>query len=79
MTRGSADRERLVVVGNGMAAARLVEELLARDAPLDITVVGEEPGASKVTKAETLGVPMVDAAGFEALLEAGELPEGGGA
>jgi assimilatory nitrate reductase electron transfer subunit len=36
-------RERLVVVGNGMASARLVEELLARDAELDITVVGDEP------------------------------------
>jgi NAD(P)H-nitrite reductase large subunit len=36
---------RLVVVGNGMASARLVEELLARDVPdLDITVVGDEPG-----------------------------------
>ncbi len=37
-------RERLVVVGNGMAATRLVEELVARGADLDITVVGEEPG-----------------------------------
>lgn len=36
-------RERLVVVGNGTAAARLVEELLARDAAVDITVVGDEP------------------------------------
>lgn len=35
---------RLVVVGNGMAAARLVDELVARDADLDITVVGDEPG-----------------------------------
>jgi assimilatory nitrate reductase electron transfer subunit len=35
---------RVVVVGNGMAAARLVEELLARDVPgLELTVVGEEP------------------------------------
>ena len=37
-------------------------------------VVGEEPGASKVTKAETLGVPMLDASGFRTLLETGELP-----
>ena len=37
-------------------------------------VVGESPGASKVTKAETLGVPVVDGAGFAALLESGELP-----
>ena len=37
-------------------------------------VVGAEPGASKVTKAEQLGVPIVDEAGFVALLETGELP-----
>jgi len=37
-------RERLVVVGNGMAATRLVEELVRRDAPFDITVVGDEAG-----------------------------------
>ncbi len=45
----SLDRldRRLVVVGNGMAATRLVEELVARrdraGAALDITVVGDEP------------------------------------
>jgi DNA ligase (NAD+) len=37
-------------------------------------VIGESPGASKVTKAETLGVPVLDLAGFEHLLETGELP-----
>jgi DNA ligase (NAD+) len=37
-------------------------------------VVGAEPGASKVTKAEQLGVPVVDEAGFTVLLETGELP-----
>ncbi|MEM9033509.1 MAG: NAD-dependent DNA ligase LigA [Actinomycetota bacterium] len=37
-------------------------------------VVGAEPGASKVTKAEDLGVPMLDEAAFVALLETGELP-----
>ena len=37
---------RVVVVGNGMAATRLVEELVARDAGLDISVVGDEPGPS---------------------------------
>ncbi len=39
---------RVVVVGNGMAATRLVEELAARResgaGDLDITVVGDEPG-----------------------------------
>jgi DNA ligase (NAD+) len=38
-------------------------------------VVGVEPGASKVTKAETLGVPMIDGDGFAALLESGQVPE----
>jgi len=37
-------------------------------------VVGESPGASKVSKAEELGVPMLDEAGFEHLLETGQLP-----
>ena len=37
-------------------------------------VVGAEPGASKVTKAATLGIPVLDEAGFQALLVTGELP-----
>ena len=37
-------------------------------------VVGDSPGASKVTKAESLGVPMLDEAQFEHLLTTGELP-----
>jgi DNA ligase (NAD+) len=37
-------------------------------------VVGASPGASKVTKAESLGIPVLDQAGFEQLLETGELP-----
>jgi DNA ligase (NAD+) len=37
-------------------------------------VVGESPGASKVTRAEQLGVPVVDGSGFEMLLDQGELP-----
>jgi DNA ligase (NAD+) len=36
-------------------------------------VVGESPGASKLTKAESLGVPILDQAGFEHLLATGEL------
>jgi DNA ligase (NAD+) len=39
-------------------------------------VIGESPGASKVTKAEQLNIPMLDEAGFEILLETGELPAG---
>ena len=38
------NRQKLVVIGNGMAGARVVEEILKRDRDrFDITVVGEEP------------------------------------
>lgn len=37
-------------------------------------VIGAGPGASKVTKAEELGVPILDEAGFLELLETGTLP-----
>ena len=37
-------------------------------------VMGESPGASKVTKAETLGIPVLDQPAFEHLLQTGELP-----
>jgi DNA ligase (NAD+) len=37
-------------------------------------VVGDSPGASKVTKAGKEGVPVLEAAAFEQLLETGELP-----
>ena len=37
-------------------------------------VVGEAPGQAKVTKAEELGIPVLDEAAFEHLLETGELP-----
>jgi DNA ligase (NAD+) len=37
-------------------------------------VVGDSPGASKLTKAESLGVPVLDEAAFVHLLDTGELP-----
>ncbi|HZK92193.1 MAG TPA: nitrite reductase large subunit NirB [Stellaceae bacterium] len=47
MTGGKPGRERLVVVGNGMAAMRTVEELLSRaPARYAITVIGAEPHAN---------------------------------
>jgi NAD(P)H-nitrite reductase large subunit len=51
MTRcAGSGRERLVVVGHGMAATRLVEELVRADAGHEITVVGDErhPGYNRV-------------------------------
>ena len=43
-----SDKEKLVVIGNGMAGARLVEELAARGGGerYDITVVGDEDGGN---------------------------------
>jgi DNA ligase (NAD+) len=41
-------------------------------------VVGADPGASKVTKAQAAGVPILDEDGFHKLLETGRLPEAGG-
>ena len=38
-------------------------------------VVGESPGASKITKAEELGLPLLDDDGFDHLLATGELPD----
>ena len=37
-------------------------------------VLGDGPGAAKLTKAEALGIPILDEAGFVELLETGELP-----
>ena len=37
-------------------------------------VIGESPGASKLSKAEQLNIPMLDEAGFQILLRTGELP-----
>jgi nitrite reductase (NADH) large subunit len=42
--RQASLRERLVVIGNGMAGCRAVEEILARDpARFDVTIFGAEP------------------------------------
>jgi DNA ligase (NAD+) len=38
-------------------------------------VVGESPGASKITKAQELGLPILDDDGFDKLLATGELPD----
>jgi DNA ligase (NAD+) len=43
-------------------------------AKTDALVIGDSPGASKVSKAEALGIPLLDAAQFEELLDTGEIP-----
>jgi NAD(P)H-nitrite reductase large subunit len=47
---------RVVVVGNGMAGARVVEELLRRDDSLDITVLGAErrPAYNRILLSDVL-------------------------
>lgn len=47
---------RIVVVGNGMAGARLVDELLRRDRSLSVTVVGaeEQPAYNRVLLSDVL-------------------------
>ena len=37
-------------------------------------VLGRDPGQAKASKAEELGIPTIDEAGFVKLLETGELP-----
>lgn len=37
-------------------------------------VLGDAPGAAKISKARQLGIPVLDEAAFERLLETGELP-----
>ena len=38
-------------------------------------VLGTEPGAAKLKKAEDLGIPIVDGSRFQALLDSGEIPD----
>ena len=40
-------------------------------------VIGNEPGASKLTRAEELQVPVLDEAGFQHLLQTGDFPDPG--
>jgi DNA ligase (NAD+) len=37
-------------------------------------VLGDAPGAAKITRARDLGIPILDESAFQALLETGELP-----
>jgi DNA ligase (NAD+) len=65
MTREEA--EEAIVARGGKSPGSVSKKTFA-------LVAGESPGASKVTKAEKLDVPIIDAAGFPQLLETGELP-----
>ena len=65
MSSGSPHRrERLVIVGNGMATTRLVEELVARRDDGDITILGDEdaPAYNRILLSAVLeGTHPIDA------------------
>ncbi len=61
------EAEEAIVSRGGKSPGSVSEKTFA-------LVVGESPGASKLTKAEALGVPILDEAGFDHLLATGELP-----
>ena len=59
--------------GGHQGAGRQVARAACRKKTTAV-VVGADPGASKLTKATDLGVPILDEAGFVELLETGEVP-----
>jgi DNA ligase (NAD+) len=61
------EAEEAVVARGGKSPGSVSRNTLA-------LVVGASPGASKVTRAEQLGVPIIDEAAFVGLLETGDLP-----
>ena len=82
--RQTLEGRSVVVTGtlDGYTREEAEEAILARGGKSPGTVskktfalvVGESPGASKVTKAEQLAVPVLDGTGFGQLLETGEIP-----
>ena len=63
----SRDEAEAAIVGRGGTSPGSVSKKTF------CVVVGEAPGASKVTKAADLGIPVVSAEGFAFLLETGEI------
>jgi DNA ligase (NAD+) len=66
-TRDAA--EAVIKAHGGKAPASVSKKTTA-------VVVGDSPGAAKVTRAQDLGVPVLDEAGFDHLLSTGDLPAG---
>jgi DNA ligase (NAD+) len=75
----------IVVTGtlDGLSREAAIEAIKARGGTspgsvskkTDYVVAGAEPGAAKITKAEELGVPVIDEAAFLALLDGAERPD----
>ena len=84
VSSGALSGKSVVVTGSigGFTREEAEEAIVARGGKSPGTVskktfavvVGEAPGTAKLTKAESLGVPQVDADRFVELLETGELP-----
>ncbi|MGO9963515.1 MAG: NAD-dependent DNA ligase LigA [Acidimicrobiales bacterium] len=68
LTGFSREEAEAAIVGRGGKSPGSVS------ARTTAVVVGDNPGAAKATKAEALGVPILDEEGFVKLLETGELP-----
>ena len=64
---GREDAERAIKARGGKSPGSVSSKTTA-------VVVGESPGASKLTKAEALGIPILDEDQFIHLLETGNLP-----
>jgi DNA ligase (NAD+) len=64
----SREQAEAAIIGRGGKAPGSVS------AKTTAVVVGDNPGAAKLTKAEALGVPILDEQEFVELLETGELP-----
>ena len=63
------DAEEAIVARGGKSPGTVSKKTFA-------VVVGEAPGAAKLTKAEAVGVPILDEQQFAALLGSGEVPGG---
>ncbi len=68
LTGFSREEAEAAIIGRGAKSPGSVS------AKTTAVVVGDNPGAAKLTKAEALGVPILDEQGFVKLLETGELP-----
>jgi DNA ligase (NAD+) len=61
------EAEEAITAGGGKSPGSVSKKTFA-------VVVGSEPGAAKLHKAEELGIPIVDGSRFEELLATGEIP-----
>jgi DNA ligase (NAD+) len=65
--RSREDAEEAVKARGGKSPGSVSKKTTA-------VVVGSEPGLAKLTKANELGVPVIDEEAFEDLLETGQMP-----